>query len=74
MDHYHEVLIAYLYKKQQILIQKCYQFIKFVFGVCRSHETADIFFFHLTQHSLLTEMRRHYKAIHLNVTSYLRER
>jgi len=32
-------------KKQQILIQKTYQFIKVVNGVSRSHKTANIFFF-----------------------------
>jgi len=32
------------YKKQQILIQKAYQFINVVNGVSRSHKTANIFF------------------------------
>jgi len=32
-------------KKQQIFIQKTYQFINVVNGVSRSHKTANIFFF-----------------------------
>jgi len=44
-------------KKQQISMQKTYQFINVVKGVSHSHNTANICFFHLTQsHSLLTEM------------------
>jgi len=31
-------------KKQQILIQKIYQFINIITGVSRSHKTANIFF------------------------------
>jgi len=31
-------------KKQQILIQKTYQFINVVYGVSHSHKTANIFF------------------------------
>jgi len=55
-------------KKQQMLIQKAYQFIHVV---SRSHKTAKIFVHSTQLHSLLTGMyiyrstRRHYKGIHL---------
>jgi len=37
-------LVIFIKKKQQILIQKTYQFINVVHGVSRSHKTANIFF------------------------------
>jgi len=37
--------LSNFYKKQQILIQKTYQFINVVNGMSHSHKTANTFFF-----------------------------